>query len=292
MGRRVDFTTHGVMAEPTTYIVAVSGGVDSVVLLHMLAQKIPSELVVAHFDHGIRDDSNEDALFVGRLTKQYGVRFATQREELGKHASEELARERRYAFLRTLARKYDGVIVTAHHGDDAVETVAINLSRGTGWRGLAVLDSDTVRPLLDMSKNEIIAYAKRHDLVWHEDSTNASDIYLRNRIRQKTSTMSSDDTRQILALRAHQVALKRDIDDELHKLVGSGPTYSRYFFSHIDPSVARECLRYITGGKLTRPQAERAMLAIKTAGSGTTYQAGSGVSIGFTSRNFIIELIK
>lgn len=292
MGRRVDLTTHGVMADSTTYIVAVSGGVDSVVLLHMLAQKIPGELVVAHFDHGIRDDSHEDALFVGQLAEQYGVRFETQREDLGKHASEELARDRRYAFLRTLMKKYDGVIVTAHHGDDAVETVAINLTRGTGWRGLAVLDSDIVRPLLDMTKREIVDYAKRNGLAWHEDSTNASDAYLRNRIRQKTTSISSDDTRQILALRAHQVALKHDIESELRDLLGDGPTYSRYFFSHIDSSVASECLRYITHSKLTRPQAERALLAIKTAAPGTTYQAGNSVSLGFTSRNFIIELIK
>jgi tRNA(Ile)-lysidine synthase len=280
------------MTGPRKYVVAVSGGVDSVTLLHMLTEKIPEQLIVAHFDHGIRDDSREDAFFVRRLAEHYGVIFETKREDLGQAASEDMARIRRYEFLHSLAKKYDAAIVTAHHADDAVETVAINLTRGTGWRGLAVLDSDVIRPLLDMSKREIVEYAQRHHLAWHEDSTNASDAYLRNRIRRKTNALTDDTKRQILALRAHQVDLKRHIKSELESLVGSGPTYSRYFFSHVDHAVAIECLRYVVRGNLTRPQAERAVIAIKTAKAGTSYQAGSGVSLRFTSRNFKVELIK
>lgn len=280
------------MTNSKKYIVAVSGGVDSVTLLHMLVQKIPSDLVVAHFDHGIRSDSADDALFVRRLAKEYGVLFETQREDLGAGASEELARTRRYEFLHSVAKKYNGVIVTAHHADDLVETVAINLTRGTGWRGLAVFDSAVMRPLLDMSKQEVIEYARRHVLEWHEDSTNASDAYLRNRIRAKSRSLESDTRRQILALRAQQVDLKHQIESKIQSLVGEDPQYSRYFFTHVSQAVARECLRYITRGQLTRPQAERAIIAIKTASPGTTYQAGSGLSLRFTSRNFIIELIK
>ena len=280
------------MVDPKKYVVAVSGGVDSVVLLHMLAQKIPDELVVAHFDHGIRDDSAEDALFVHGLAAQHGLPFETKREELGKTASEDRARIKRYAFLHEIANKHNAIIVTAHHADDVIESVSINLTRGTGWRGLAVLDSEVIRPLLDMSKREVLAYAQHHNLTWHEDSTNASDAYLRNRIRRKTSVLSDDAKRQILTLRSHQVDLKHHITSELESLFGSGPAYSRYFFSHIDALVAVECLRYVTQGSLTRPQAERALIAIKTAKAATTYQAGSGVQLRFTSRNFKVELIK
>ena len=86
------------------YIVAVSGGVDSVVLLDMLG-KIPGhELVVAHFDHGIREDSARDAQFVASLAHERGLIYAGKREELGANASEALARERRYGFLRELAK--------------------------------------------------------------------------------------------------------------------------------------------------------------------------------------------
>ena len=158
-------------------VLAVSGGVDSVVLLDVLSKMSKLSLVVAHFDHGIRDDSAKDAVFVGELSKNYGLPFETKREELGKNVSEEKARVRRYKFLREVAEKYNAKLVTAQHSDDAIETIAINLSRGTGWRGLAAMDSDIVRPLINMTKAEIISYAKKNHLSWREDATNASDDY-------------------------------------------------------------------------------------------------------------------
>lgn len=276
----------------TRYVVAVSGGVDSVVLLHMLTRSPDLEMIVAHFDHGIRDTSADDATFVESLAKQYDLPFVSKREELGSQASEELARTRRYAFLRSVAKDYDAQIVTAHHADDAVETVAINLTRGTGWRGSAVLDSDIRRPLLDMTKEEIIAYAQTHKLVWHDDVTNESDAYLRNRIRRKTSTLDDDTKRQLLGLRAHQIDLKHTIDSEVQRLIGEGPQYSRYFFTYAQHTAALECLRSITDSQLTRPQQIRALLAIKTSPAGAQYQAGSGIVFRFTSRNFEVELIK
>jgi tRNA(Ile)-lysidine synthase len=268
------------------YIVAVSGGVDSVSLLDMLARLTDHELVVAHFDHGIREDSAEDALFVAGLAEKYGLPFETRREELGSQASEELARTRRYEFLRSIAEKYNAGIVTAHHADDAVETVAINLHRGTGWRGLAVLDSDIVRPLLGMHKKELQTYAETHALQWREDSTNASDAYLRNRLRKLVHTLSDDEKRQLLALRHQQLASRKVIDKEVARLVGPGPHYSRYFFTHVPKAVALECLRFVTRARLTRPQLERALLAIKTASAGSQVEAGAGINLRFTSRNF------
>jgi tRNA(Ile)-lysidine synthase len=218
--------------------------------------------------------------------------FESKREELGKQASEELARDRRYAFLRSVAEKHDARIMTAHHADDAVETIAINLLRGTGWRGLAVIDSDIVRPLLDMGKQDILDYAKSHNLQWREDSTNASDAYLRNRIRRKARLLSTDEKRQLLGLRAHQIGLKKEIEREVRNIIGEAPTYSRYMLTHCDPAAAIECLRVITEGKLTRPQLSRALLAIKTIPAGGKFEAGGGVRFLFTSRNFEVELIK
>lgn len=277
---------------PGNYVVAVSGGVDSVSLLDILAKNPDHNLVVAHFDHGIRDDSGEDEAFVKELARQYDLPFESKREELGKQASEELARERRYAFLRSVADKYQATIATAHHADDVVETIAINLIRGTGWRGLAVLDSDVIRPLLDMSKQEIISYATSHNLKWQEDSTNASDAYLRNRVRRQMTKLSDDEKRQLLSLRTHQTGLKSDIEKEAKSLIGESSVYSRYMFTHADPKTAIECLRIMTDGLLTRPQLERALLAIKTNQAGTKFEAGSGVILRFTSRNFEVELIK
>jgi tRNA(Ile)-lysidine synthase len=274
------------------YVVAVSGGVDSVVLLHMLLDANVGDIVVAHFDHGIRSDSRDDANFVAKLARQYELPFETQREELGKQASEDLARTRRYAFLRDVADRHDARIITAHHGDDVIETVAINMTRGTGWRGLSVMDSDILRPLLDMSKSEILAYAATYGLPWRDDSTNTSDAYLRNRIRRRSMPLHDDVKRQVLGLRAHQVDTKRQIDQEVLRLIGPGPEYSRYFFTHVPQVVALECLRTATRAKLTRPQLQRALITIKTAKPAALYVAGSGIHLRFTSRNFTVQLIK
>jgi len=274
------------------YVVAVSGGVDSVVLLDMLVKKSDVELVVVHFDHGIRPDSAQDAEFVAELAKRYGLPFETKREELDSGSSEELARDRRYEFLRGVAKKHSAKLVTAHHADDVVETIAINLLRGTGWRGLAVLDSDVVRPLTDMTKSEIIGYAQKNKLDWHEDSTNASDYYLRNRIRKQTIGLDDDTKRQLLALWVTQKSLKKQIDDEVAQLASNGPDYSRYFFTHIDNTTSVEVLRGVVGGRLTRPQLIKALHAIKTSLPSKTFQAGGGVNLRFTSRNFRVELIK
>jgi len=89
------------------YVVAVSGGVDSAVLLDILSKKPGLDLIVAHFDHGIRDDSKSDAIFVANLAKEYNLPFETKREELGSDVSEEKARDRRYEFLRAVAKKHD-----------------------------------------------------------------------------------------------------------------------------------------------------------------------------------------
>jgi len=274
------------------YVVAVSGGVDSVVLLDMLSRVDGHELIVAHFDHGIRDDSSDDALFVGGLAAKYGYTFEMVREELGPAASEKRARDRRYAFLRAIAQKHDARIVTAHHADDAAETIAINLHRGTGWRGLAALDSDIIRPLLRVSKADLLAYAARRSLEWHQDSTNASDAYLRNRLRGAVAALDDDEKATLLKQRERQIELKKHIDAEVRRLVGDGPSYSRYFFAHVPKNVAIECLRAAVDAKLTRPQLERALMAIKTALPKSSYQAGAGITFDFTTRNFSLSLLK
>lgn len=273
-------------------ILAISGGVDSSVLLDIYAKKTNLNLIVAHFDHGIRSDSASDAEFVKSLAKKYSLPFESKREELGKNASEDLARTRRYEFLRGLAKKYKAKVVTAQHSDDVIETVVINLIRGTGWRGLAVMDSDVIRPLINMTKQEIIDYAKINSLKWREDSTNDSDNYLRNRIRRKLCSFDEDAKKQILGLWSEQKNLKKQIDKEVCEIIGDKKSYSRYFFTHIDEVCAKECLRGATEAMLTRPQLTKALHAIKVAKAQKKYIAGNGVQLDFNSRIFTVELIK
>jgi tRNA(Ile)-lysidine synthetase-like protein len=278
--------------DPETYVVAVSGGVDSVVLLDMMAKQ-GARLIVAHFDHGIREDSAQDAEFVAGLAAKYDLPFETKREELGAGASEELARDRRYAFLRSVARRHSARIATAHHADDVVETIAINMSRGTGWRGLAVLSrADTVRPIIGLHKHELIWYAGEHGLEWHEDSTNAQDIYLRNRLRGQLAHFNSGHKQQLGDLRARQVDLKRQIDQEVAELVGKAP-YSRYFFTTIGQVEAVELLRFVfikeVGFSPTEPQRQRALAAIKVARAGSRHDVGDGARLAFTRTEFVVE---
>lgn len=276
-----------------TYVVAVSGGVDSVVLLDQLTKKT-SRLIVAYFDHGTRTDSATDGVFVGELAKKYGLPFETRREELGAGVSEERARQRRYAFLRSVARKYTALLVTAHHADDVVETIAINFMRGTGWRGLAVLDSpDIVRPLLHTRKTELLEYAKNHQLEWHEDSTNASDKYLRNRIRRRLNGAEEDAIWQLLALRDHQVGLKRTIATETRRVIHA--PYQRHLFIMIPATIGSELLQAVIVKEaqvsLLATQLNRALLAIKTARPGSLHDAGGGVRLRFNTREFVVETV-
>jgi tRNA(Ile)-lysidine synthase len=278
-------------------LVAVSGGVDSVVLLDMLQRADRYDITVAHFDHGIRPDSAADAAFVAGLAKLRSLPFTSKREELGAKASEEQARKARYDFLFQEAQRLQATIATAHHLDDVVETIAINSIRGTGWRGLAVLDrTGVVRPLLKYSKAELRDYALEYRLEWVEDSTNASQDYLRNRVRKAIATndMLIATKLQLRNLRDRQCNIRRRVEDESRLLLPS-PLYSRYFFTTIDSAVACELLRSIVtikaGTSLTRPQLDYALIAIKAAKPRTEYDIGEGVKLVFTARTFVVETL-
>lgn len=280
------------------YVLAVSGGVDSVALLDMavrhtlqgLTLQNSSRLVVAHFDHGIRPDSDADARFVWELAKRYSLPFEVRREELGSTASEATARQRRYEFLRFVAEKYDARIVTAHHRDDVIETIAINLERGTGWRGLAAMaNRDIVRPLLGKTKAELRQYACEQSLEWIEDETNMSDSYLRNHLRRRLARhLSPDASARLYGLWRQQSSLKTAIDEEAERII-DGHAASRYFFIMLPDQVALELLRHLTGTRLTRPQLRRLLHGIKTASPNARLQLGASVEARFSRTEFSIE---
>lgn len=271
------------------YIIAVSGGVDSVVLLDMVAKKHPAkDLLVAHFEHGIRGaESEADARFVEALSKKYGLLCKVGYGNLGKTASEADAREKRYEFLHNIASSHKAKLITAHHQDDLLETIALNIERGTGWRGLTPFsDERIVRPLVGRTKASLYEYALSHDLEWVEDQTNASDVYTRNRLRKRMHKLSETEIKKILALHSAQRTLRNSIETESKRLLPF--TQSRYFLTMVDSSVAGELLRTCTHGILTRPQLDRLLLAIKTATPGSMYQAGGGITAQFTSREVVV----
>ncbi len=262
------------------------------VLLDMLA-KTEHQLIVAHVDHGIRgEESAADARFVQALAKKYQVPFVMTELHLGASASEEQAREGRYDFLFAQAEQFGARVATAHHQGDVVETIAINLQRGTGWRGLAVLArSEVYRPLLGLSKPQLYAYALQQRLEWVEDATNSSDVYQRNRLRHRLAGAQIDVV-ALLCLRARQLQLKAAINREVNRLCQKY-TNSRHFLANCDKSVACELLAAdiarAAGVRPMRPQLERALLAVKTARPGAVYNVGGGVNLHFTARNYTVE---
>lgn len=175
-------------------IVAISGGADSIALLDMLVKKDFHHLIIAHVNHHLRKDSAKDAELVRRLAKQY--RFPcviknVQIKNLAKKKKENieaLARDERYRFFETLRKKLKAkAIVTAHHADDQVETVLINIIRGSGLDGLSgmrVRDRQLWRPLLSLRKHDLRQYCLTNQLRFREDSTNQDLHYRRNFLRQ------------------------------------------------------------------------------------------------------------
>lgn len=276
--------------QPQCYVIAVSGGVDSVVLLDLMQKQNKLKLVVAHVDHGIRPESAEDAEFVRGLAERYSLPFETTALHLGPDASELTARTARYDFLREVARQHDGVVVTAHHADDLVETVALHLQRGTGWRGLAVFGAnDIYRPLTRYFKDELLAYAAHHALEWREDVTNHEPHYARNKIRPHVAALSRSTRLEIMALWRAQQALAAKIDEETQQLV----TNKRHFYIMAPPLVAREVLRASLARygdiSCTRPQLDAIVLACKTARSDTKHSINKDWTLVFSQQEFRVE---
>lgn len=173
-----------------TIIVAVSGGVDSVVLLHALRQYLPdTKLVVAHVNYHLRKESDGDALFVRQLATTYQAVFEQiDWSIMPSHAVEEQAREFRYRFFVRLAGQYQTkTIVVAHHANDQAETVLLKLIRGGRLEqlaGMSVKKRLVLRPFLGITKQQLITYAQQHHLSWREDDTNFDATYTpRNLLR-------------------------------------------------------------------------------------------------------------
>jgi tRNA(Ile)-lysidine synthase len=182
----------GFFAEGDRVLVAVSGGLDSLVLLHLLrfSPGLPSlDLRVGHFDHGMREGSAGDANWVRGVARAWGLEYQGGRSRTTL-SSEEDAREARFEFLQGDLRSGGGRwIVTAHHADDQAETVLFRIVRGTGLRGLAgipeVREPGILRPLLPFSKARLAEYAGALGIAPRFDPSNDDPAFARNVIRNE-----------------------------------------------------------------------------------------------------------
>ena len=174
-------------------LLAVSGGIDSMVLVHLL-KGLNYDISLAHCNFGLRGgESDEDEKFVIDYAQMNDLRFFTTRFNTEAFAADNklsvqvAARQLRYIWFHQLLEEHNlDYLLTAHHLDDSIETFLINFNRGTGLEGLTGIPQQndrTVRPLLPFSRAEIDTYAMDHGISWREDSSNASDKYMRNKIR-------------------------------------------------------------------------------------------------------------
>jgi tRNA(Ile)-lysidine synthase len=266
-----------VFPKPGRYVLAVSGGVDSMVLLDLLAKRSGIELVVAHFDHGIRQDSAEDKKLVEAVAGKHHVPFVCLAGKLGSKTGEAKAREARYGFLRQVMKNERAqAIITAHHQDDVIETTILNMLRGTGRKGISSLKNQDVilRPLLNVPKKELIKYAKNNNLKWHEDSTNRDTAYLRNYVRHNiVPKLDEKSKNKLLQIVNDMQSTNKELDTLLVKHLQKD--LNRQWFASLPHDTAREFmaewLRQNGIRDFDRPAIERLVISAKTARAGSKF---------------------
>ncbi len=228
--------------DPTPLVVAISGGLDSVCLAHALWQlAIPwrLQLHLAHFDHALRPDSADDATFVQALARSWGLPYISKRLSAEywvnrPNGLEAAARQARYAFLQEAAINVTPPgkvprVVVAHHADDQAETLLLHLVRGSGLRGFAGMRLVSqlplpnspvllIRPLLGVTRATLLAYAKKHNLTWREDSSNQCVDFTRNRIRHRALPELRQINPRLVETLGRTAALLAADGERLHQL--------------------------------------------------------------------------
>ena len=197
------------LSNPQPVVIAFSGGIDSVCLVNLF-NKLDNPLIIAHFNHGIRQNADRDEQFARIVALRLGYDFVSGKADVLEFAKEnhlsleEAARKKRYDFLFQVARdKGAALIAVGHHADDQVETMFMHLMRGSGLSGLAGMkevalipefDSEIkiIRPLLSFWRYEIEEYCSKNNLDYVVDETNFSNLYERNRIRHEILPFLND----------------------------------------------------------------------------------------------------
>ncbi|AWA30456.1 tRNA lysidine(34) synthetase TilS [Flavobacterium magnum] len=210
---RIHLTEHFPFLTHKRLLLAVSGGLDSMALAHLFL-KLPFEIGIAHCNFTLRgEESDADEAFVKSFAETHHIPFFQTRFDTASFAkdfklsTQLAARELRYNWFREILEqdKFD-YVVTAHHADDNLETFLINFSRGTGPEGLTgipAINGQIIRPLLPFSRDEIQTYARQNELAWREDSSNTSDKYLRNKLRQHVIPLLKEINPSLLQSFAH-----------------------------------------------------------------------------------------
>ena len=229
-------------------VLSISGGVDSMVLLSLVTHP---DCIVVHFNHGLRENASSDERFVVQEAKKRAFRYEVIPLQLDPNDNmQDNARNLRYLHLANIAKKYNiDEVALGHQGDDLIESMLLHLVRGTSLKGLQMRSSFTLhditfsRPLLEISKNEILSYAATHQIAFVEDDSNRSDAYLRNRLRHHVIPLLAQEQPQLLdkfTQLSQQVHQLLPLLDQLTEEVFIAP--SRALYRQLEPVLQRYVL--------------------------------------------------
>jgi tRNA(Ile)-lysidine synthase len=304
-----------------TIVVGLSGGADSVALTDALAalrRRRGLRIVAAHLDHGLRPGSAEDAAFCADLCRSLDVPLHTARADVRSRAGrekggiEQAARRERFAFLRRVAAEEGAAaLAVAHTRDDQAETLLLRLLRGAGATGLAGMrprSGDVVRPLLAVSRQEVLNYLRERGLEWREDPSNLDPAHRRNRVRHELlpylEARFNPRVREALARTAALLADEAaHVRAEAEALLGGiareeegALVLRRAFIAEAPTAVARAALRQALAragglGQVGAGHVERLLrLACSKAPSGRRLPLPGGREARFTRDEVRIEL--
>ena len=281
-------------------VLAVSGGRDSIALMHAAARAARGSVAtVATFDHGTGPHATQAARHVESEAARLGLRSIVGRAPKGLPASEEHWRSARREFLSSVARFNSGVVTTAHTLDDHLETVVMRVLREAGARGLAGLyaPSDTLRPLLPFTRAQVAEYAAEVDARWLDDPTNESRRYFRNRVRldllPAMERVQPDFSARMLHLSREAARVRQAVDAFVSRLVRVGPGerlsvavsafdgYSRSVIATLWPAIAAH-----VGLAMDWRGTERATSFTTTGRTGGRIQLSGGWEISRTRDAF------
>lgn len=198
-------SNHKLIGRNDRLLLAISGGIDSMVMLHLF-QQLPYYFEIAHMNFGLRgEESDADQVFIEQYCLDNNIKLHLKKVNTNEYLVEHkisvqmAARELRYNWFEQLKEQHIlKFTLTAHHSDDSIETVFINLIRGTGYKGLKGIVNNEIalRPLLNFSRKEIRDFAIQSNITWREDSSNVKEDYLRNKLRHSILPMIDEVNEQ------------------------------------------------------------------------------------------------
>ena len=205
MQKAIKFIKENIDSEHSI-VIGCSGGPDSMCLLDLLLKcKKKEQIICVHINHNLRKESAEELQFVKKYCEERGLLFESTVFTTTKKDSEASLRKKRYAFFKEIIKRYNAkYLLTAHHGDDLIETILMRMTRGSNLKGYAGIEAirkevgyTVLRPLLSFSKEEIIEYVQKNYIPFVIDSSNESFTYTRNRYRKEILPFLKEEEKEI-----------------------------------------------------------------------------------------------